>query len=161
MAYAYTEDQLVEQPAIELFAELGWETVSAMEEVFGAGGTLGRETKGEVVLVPRLRAALERLNPTLPPEAHHGGHRRTDPRPLGHEPRGGEPRGVRPAEGRHSGFGVPTASTADRRPSGCASSTGRIRGKRLPAGEPDERHGSALHLPARPRRLRERPAPAS
>ena len=32
-------------------------------------GLLGRETKGEVVLVPRLRAALEKLNPTLPPEA--------------------------------------------------------------------------------------------
>ena len=25
----YTEDPLVEQPAIELFAELGWETVDA------------------------------------------------------------------------------------------------------------------------------------
>ena len=41
---AYTEDQLVEQPAIGLFAELGWRTVSAMEELFGASGTLGRET---------------------------------------------------------------------------------------------------------------------
>ncbi len=40
-----------------------------MEETFGANGTLGRETKGEVVLVSRLRAALERLNPALPPEA--------------------------------------------------------------------------------------------
>ena len=69
MSHAYTEDQLVEQPAIGLFAELGWQTVSALEETFGAGGTLGRETKGEVVLVPRLRAALERLNPALPPEA--------------------------------------------------------------------------------------------
>src|SRR5580704_6940146 len=69
MSHAYTEDQLVEQPAIGLFAELGWTTVSALEETFGAGGTLGRETKGETVLVPRLRAALERLNPALPPEA--------------------------------------------------------------------------------------------
>ena len=68
-AHAYTEDQLVEQPAIGLFAELGWTTVSASEETFGAAGTLGRETKGEVVLVVRLRAALTRLNPTLPPEA--------------------------------------------------------------------------------------------
>jgi type I restriction enzyme, R subunit len=49
---AYSEDQLVEQPAIGLFAELGWATVSAMEEVLGPGGTLGREAKGEVVLVP-------------------------------------------------------------------------------------------------------------
>ena len=67
--HAYTEDQLVEQPAIGLFAELGWQTVSALEETFGATGTLLRETKGEVVLVSRLRAALERLNPALPPEA--------------------------------------------------------------------------------------------
>ena len=67
--HAYTEDQLVEQPAIGLFAALGWQTVSAMEEVFGAGGTLGRETKGEVVLAPRLRAALTKLNPALPSEA--------------------------------------------------------------------------------------------
>ena len=69
MPHAYTEDQLIEQPAIGLFAELGWQTVSALEESFGATGTLLRETKGEVVLVSRLRAALERLNPALPPEA--------------------------------------------------------------------------------------------
>src|ERR1035438_2466144 len=69
MPHAYTEDQLVEQPAIGLFAELGWQTVSAFEETFGSTGTLLRETNGEVVLVSRLRAALERLNPTLPPEA--------------------------------------------------------------------------------------------
>ncbi|MDT4289547.1 type I restriction endonuclease subunit R [Methylomonas sp. MO1] len=67
--HAYTEDQLVEQPAIELFAELGWQTVSALDETFGKGGTLGRETKGEVVLVARLRAALGKFNPALPPEA--------------------------------------------------------------------------------------------
>jgi type I restriction enzyme R subunit len=54
-ANVYTEDPLVEQPAIGLFAELGWQTVSTMEEKFGEGGTPGRETPGEVVLVPRLR----------------------------------------------------------------------------------------------------------
>src|SRR5262245_3833998 len=69
MPHIYTEDQLVEQPAIELFAELGWETVSAFEESFGASGTLGRETKADVLIEPRLRAALERLNPSLPAEA--------------------------------------------------------------------------------------------
>ena len=84
MPHAYTEDHLVEQPAIGLFAALGWTAVSALEEIFGCaepspqpspigrGSTalsLGRETKGEVVLVPRLRAALERLNPALLPEA--------------------------------------------------------------------------------------------
>ena len=68
-AHAYSEDQLVEQPAIGLFAALGWTTLSALEETFGPTGTLLRKTKGEAVLVSRLRAALERLNPALPPEA--------------------------------------------------------------------------------------------
>jgi len=68
-SHAYTEDQLVEQPAIGLFVALGWQTVSALEETFGAGGTLGRETKGEVVLIDRLRAALTKLNPAAPAEA--------------------------------------------------------------------------------------------
>ncbi len=67
--HPYTEDQLVEQPAIGLFGTLGWQTLSALEESFGAGGTLGRETKGEVVLLARLRAALTKLNATLPSEA--------------------------------------------------------------------------------------------
>lgn len=66
--HAYTEDQLVEQPAIGLFASLGWQTVSALEETYGKGGTLGRETKGETVLVERLRAALCKFNSSLPPE---------------------------------------------------------------------------------------------
>ena len=69
MSHAYSEDQLVEQPAIGLFASLGWQTISAMEETFGTAGTLGRETKSEVVLVERLRIALTKLNPGLPPEA--------------------------------------------------------------------------------------------
>ena len=65
--HPYTEDQLVEQPAIALLAELGWATVSALDEVLGVEGTLGRETKSEVVLVARLRTALTRLNPDVPP----------------------------------------------------------------------------------------------
>src|SRR3546814_20274551 len=65
----YTEDSLVEQPAISLFAELRWETASASEEVFGVSGTFGRDSKLEVVLTHRLRAALEKFNPDLPAEA--------------------------------------------------------------------------------------------
>ena len=72
--HAYTENQLVEQPAIGLFAELGWAVAGPPPNAGVAGepadaGLLGRETKGEVVLVGRLRAALKRLNPSLPPEA--------------------------------------------------------------------------------------------
>jgi len=33
--HAYLKDQLVEQPAIGLFAEIGWQAVSALEETFG------------------------------------------------------------------------------------------------------------------------------
>jgi type I restriction enzyme R subunit len=75
----YTEERLVEQPAVDLFADLGWATVSASEEIFGSaesspspswpGSWLGRETKSEVVLIPKLRAALERLNSALPIDA--------------------------------------------------------------------------------------------
>ena len=95
-AHTYTEDQLVEQPAIGLFTELGWTTMAALEEFFGRSRgdethlspaasqslltsspriCLGRETKGEVLLVSQLRAALERLSArragrhALPPEA--------------------------------------------------------------------------------------------
>ncbi len=67
--HAYTEDQLVERPAIGLFGTLGWQTVSALEETLGPGGALGRETRGDVVLTDRLRAALCKLNPGLPGEA--------------------------------------------------------------------------------------------
>ena len=65
----YSEDSLVEQPAIQLFAELGWVTLVASDEVLGAEGTLGRETKSEVVLAARLRKVLAQLNPALPVEA--------------------------------------------------------------------------------------------
>jgi len=74
MPHAYTEDQLVEQPAIGLFAELGWAVAGPPPSAGVAGeprdaGLLGRDTKGAVVLVSRLRAALVKLNPALPPEA--------------------------------------------------------------------------------------------
>ena len=67
--HPYTEDQLVEQPAIGLFAELGWTTVSAMEEEFGPQGTLQREGKADVVLRSHLTTTLNALNATLPADA--------------------------------------------------------------------------------------------
>jgi type I restriction enzyme R subunit len=66
----YNEDHLVEQPALALLAELGWQTTCGLEETFAPeGGSLGRRDRREVVLLPRLRAALERLNPGQPAEA--------------------------------------------------------------------------------------------
>jgi type I restriction enzyme R subunit len=79
MTLPYTEDQLVEQPAIALFEALGWETANCYHETFGKALTpalsqgarencLGRDASSDVVLTARLWPALERLNPTLPPE---------------------------------------------------------------------------------------------
>src|SRR5712664_1741204 len=62
----YSEDSLIEQPAIELFSSLAYETANCFYEKVGENPTLGRGTTQEVVLVPRLRAALERLNPSIP-----------------------------------------------------------------------------------------------
>ncbi len=67
----YTEDALVERPAIALLAELGWETVNAYGEFDHGASTLGRETKAEVVLKTRLREALLRLNPEVSVESIH------------------------------------------------------------------------------------------
>ncbi len=93
MSGAFSEDALVEQPAVELLAGLGWQTVSAFHEVFGVadpsplrpspsgrgdGGegarhegavSLGRESAGEVVLLRHLVPALKKLNPKAPPKA--------------------------------------------------------------------------------------------
>ncbi|MET0100097.1 MAG: type I restriction endonuclease subunit R [Sedimenticola sp.] len=65
----YTEDQLVEQPAIELFDELGWEIGNLYQEWASGSSSEGRETDHDVILVPRLRAVLGRLNSTLPDTA--------------------------------------------------------------------------------------------
>ena len=64
----------LEDATLDLFAELGWETVDAYHERYtegsaGNGPYLGRATRQQVVLQTRLRAALERLNPDLPPIA--------------------------------------------------------------------------------------------
>ena len=49
----YSENVLVERPAIELFARLGYETANSFyEHVGGAAPTLGRETTGDVILRP-------------------------------------------------------------------------------------------------------------
>ena len=66
MPNLYTEDALIEQPAIALLASLGWSTANCYYENFGPGSTLGRETTNEVVLLSHLRPALKQLNPGLP-----------------------------------------------------------------------------------------------
>lgn len=66
-----SEDRLVQATfASHLKDALGWDAVYAFnDETFGPGGTLGRKDTTEAVLARDLRAALERLNPDLPPSA--------------------------------------------------------------------------------------------
>jgi type I restriction enzyme R subunit len=61
----FSEDELVERPTVELLAELGWQTVNAYEERFGDKGTLGRDSRRDVVLGHRLLSALRSLNPDV------------------------------------------------------------------------------------------------
>ena len=65
----YTEDALVEQPAIALLHHLGWEIHHAYTEFDRGASPLGRETRAEVVLTARLRPALRKLNPDAPEAA--------------------------------------------------------------------------------------------
>ncbi len=66
-----SEDRLVQATfAGYLKRVLGWDSIYAWnEEIFGHEGTLGRADTKDVVLIRDLRAALERLNPDLPPSA--------------------------------------------------------------------------------------------
>jgi type I restriction enzyme R subunit len=67
MTHEHGEREL-ELAVLEFFdQELEWETVDASRELF-PDSYLGREHPGQVVLEQRLGSALERFNPTLPPE---------------------------------------------------------------------------------------------
>ena len=61
----YSEDELIEQPTIDLLTEIGWETLNCYSEFDHRDGSpLGRNTKSDVVLTDRLQPALQRLNPS-------------------------------------------------------------------------------------------------
>lgn len=62
----FSEQGLVEQAAIEIFESLGYIHQNCYDETFGENASLGRETSMDVVLVPRLKEALTRLNPKIP-----------------------------------------------------------------------------------------------
>jgi len=64
-----SEDGSVEQPALELLEELGWQRVNLQNEQPGSGNPTGRTSFRQTYLPARLRAALFKLNPTLPGEA--------------------------------------------------------------------------------------------
>lgn len=68
MPYHPDAEEALERATVELFQSLQYTTINAYEEINGKMVT-GRETLDEVVLTPRLRAALLSLNPTLPENA--------------------------------------------------------------------------------------------
>jgi type I restriction enzyme, R subunit len=72
MSWEYSEDNLIEQTAIDLFFnQLGWDTLLAYnKEGFGEGSTLGRLHKKEVVLKKIFFENLKKLNPNLPEQAY-------------------------------------------------------------------------------------------
>jgi type I restriction enzyme R subunit len=73
MSSDYSENALVELPAIALFTRMGYETTNCFnEQMGGSASTLGRETTVDVILTPRLRAALEKLNPDVGQEVIDG-----------------------------------------------------------------------------------------
>jgi type I restriction enzyme, R subunit len=69
-ANEYSEDALIEQPAIELLHELGWTPANLYREIFGTNGTQGRKHNREVILTRRLLAKLKQFNPGLPDDAY-------------------------------------------------------------------------------------------
>jgi len=62
----YSEESLVERPAIEVFERLGWSFANCFYEFDDKGVSfLGRDTKADVVLVSKLKLALIKLNPDV------------------------------------------------------------------------------------------------
>ena len=73
MSYEYSEDNLIEQTAIDLFFnQLGWDTQLAYnKEGFGEGSTLGRLNQKEVVLKKIFFEKIKEFNPNLPEQAYN------------------------------------------------------------------------------------------
>ena len=67
---AFTEQDLIEQPVLDLLGQLGFEIINAYSETLGPGQVVdcspGRDDRSEVVLRHRLRPKLAELNPELP-----------------------------------------------------------------------------------------------
>jgi type I restriction enzyme R subunit len=71
MSKDYSEDQLIEQPCMDIFQELSWEIANVYEgETFGEHGTLGRDSEADVILRTRFVEAIKKLNPNLPQQAY-------------------------------------------------------------------------------------------
>jgi len=63
----YSEEALVERPAMELFSQLSWSAQNCFHEFDEKGlSFLGRETKADVVLISKLKPVLQKINSDLP-----------------------------------------------------------------------------------------------
>lgn len=72
MSKNYSEDKLIEQPCMDIFQELSWETADVFKgETFGELGTLGRDSEADVILRTRFYDAIKNLNPNLPEQAYN------------------------------------------------------------------------------------------
>ncbi|MBK7811306.1 MAG: type I restriction endonuclease subunit R [Saprospiraceae bacterium] len=73
MTWEYSEDNLIEQTAIDLFFhQLGWDTLLAYnKEGYGEGSSLGRLNKKEVVLKKIFFEKIKQFNPNLPDQAYN------------------------------------------------------------------------------------------
>ncbi len=72
MTWEYSEDNLIEQTAIDIFLhQLGWDTLLAFnKESYGEGSVLGRLNRREVVLKKIFFEKLKLFNPGLPEQAY-------------------------------------------------------------------------------------------
>ncbi|MCK4816492.1 hypothetical protein KA005_12050, partial [bacterium] len=67
--YSKDAEEALEEATIHRFEALGWESISAKDEIDGDPALLGREHQGEVVLKRYLLPALKKFNPNIPEEA--------------------------------------------------------------------------------------------
>ena len=71
MIRKYSEDQLIEQPCMDIFRALQWETANVYQgETYGEQGTIGRDSEADVILKTRFYQAIKKLNPHLPQQAY-------------------------------------------------------------------------------------------
>ena len=59
----FSEDGVVEQPAIEVFKSLGWKYINLYDEVMGENGDFKRDNRNEVILKTEFYEAIKKLNP--------------------------------------------------------------------------------------------------
>ncbi len=63
MTMGFSENRSIEQPALKVFSELGYDIVDLFYEKFGPSNPLGRETSSDVVLKKILKQKLTEFNP--------------------------------------------------------------------------------------------------